>query len=82
MADRSWIWMAIFSVIFLVLGGLELSTGDFLAAAGYLTGGAGGALVTEGQRRGPEAPAHRSLTVAGTVALALGAALLLVQVVG
>jgi hypothetical protein len=49
-APRSWIWTAVFSLVFLVLGVLDLVGGEALVGSGLLVCGAGSALFAVGDR--------------------------------
>ncbi|MDX1622431.1 MAG: hypothetical protein R3199_00410 [Gemmatimonadota bacterium] len=80
--NRSWIWMIVFSAIFLVIGAVELARGEGLAGTGYLLCGGGAALETVGQRRSGETGSDRWLSISGVVAMAVGIVLLVIHLFG
>ena len=79
---KSWIWMAVFSAIFLVIGAVELAQGESIAGFGYLTCGAGAALATVAQRGSDEPGSGRWLSIVGTTAMGIGIALLAIHLFG
>lgn len=80
--NRSWIWMAVFCIIFLGIGIAELTQGQTTYGAGYLLCGGGAALVTVAQRRPAESKSARWLSVVGSVGMAIGIVLLALHLVG
>lgn len=79
---KRWIWMALFTVIFLGIGIYDWAQGEILAAAGYLIGGAGAGLVTWGERRSPEQGTHDPLALVGSLVMAVGIVLIVIHLFG
>lgn len=79
---HSWIWMAVFSVLFGVVGLLDLLGGETLSGAGLLVCGLGAAFLTLGERREERGRAGRPWKVIGTVVALLGIGLLSLDVFG
>lgn len=78
----SWVWMAVFSGVFVVLGLLDVTAGDRLGGVGLLVCGAGSALLAEGDRRSARGNGARSWRVLGSAVALVGLALLSWSVFG
>lgn len=80
--SRSWIWMVLFTLVFLVVGMLDLVQGETLPGSGLLICGIGSALFAVGDRRSADSGRGRPWRVLGGVVSLLGIGLLSVAVFG
>lgn len=81
-APRSWIWTAVFSLVFLVLGVLDLVGGEALVGSGLLVCGVGSALFAVGDRVAGDAGQGRPWRVVGGAVSLVGIGLLSLAVFG
>lgn len=79
---RNWIWMAVFAVVFLILGSMDLIEGETLTGSGLLVCGLGAALFTVGDRRAEAQGRARPWRVLGGIVSLVGIGLLSLAVFG
>lgn len=79
---RTWIWMAVFAVVFLILGSMDLIEGETLTGSGLLICGFGAALFTVGDRRAGEEGRGRPWRVLAGIVSLVGIGLLSLAVFG
>lgn len=73
---HGWMWMALFALVFLVVGGLDLVQGERLSGSGLLICGIGSALFAVGDRGSAVTGRGRPWRVLGGVVSLLGIGLL------
>lgn len=80
--SRSWVWMALFTLVFFVVGVLDLTGGETLTGSGLLVCGVGSALFAVGDRRSAASGQARPWRVLGGVVSLVGIGLLSLAVFG
>ena len=80
--SHSWIWMAVFAVVFLILGSMDLIEGETLSGSALLVCGLGAVLFTVGDRQERGRGPGRPWRVLGGVVSLVGIGLLSLAVFG